>query len=40
MVESPLVAEWLIEIVSWALMMVLKLLVQVEITYKSHVGGE
>ena len=40
MVELPFVAEGLIEIESWALMVVLKLLAQVEIAYKSHAGGE
>ena len=40
MVELPFVVEGLIEIESWALMMVLKLLAQVEIAYKFHAGGE
>ena len=40
MVELPLVVEGLIEIESWVLVVVLKLLAEVEIAYKSHVGGE
>ena len=40
MVELPLVVEGLIEIESWVLVVVLKLLAEVKIAYKSHVGGE